>query len=175
MSRVVGLGHRADRDGSWDDVRVNDRTLAGARPKVSSFIIRTDGQLLVFSHPESPEAGIQVPAGGIEPGEDPAAAAVRETEEETGRTGFAVESFVDRRLITEVRGGQPERHDRWFFHLSPPTGLPERWRHGEGSRPGAADWIPFEFFWIDSLADPLPLTPDHAVVFRLLRGRLGLV
>ena len=31
-------------------------------------------KLLVFSHPDFPEAGIQVPAGTIEPGEEPGAA-----------------------------------------------------------------------------------------------------
>lgn len=139
------------------------------RPKVSAFVTLADGRLLVFAHPESPDAGIQVPAGGIEPGEEPAAAAVRETEEETGFTGFVVERLVDRRLLQERRRGRLERHDRWFFHLVAPDGLPDRWQYGEGSGPAAEDWIPFEFFWIDPDAEPLPLTPDHAAVFRRLR------
>lgn len=74
-----------------------------AQPKVSAFITRPDRHLLVFSHPESPSAGIQVPAGGIDPGEDPATAAIREAEEETGYTGFTVERFVSRQLISELR------------------------------------------------------------------------
>lgn len=142
-----------------------------ARPKVSAFVTRADGRLLVFSHSESPDAGIQVPAGGIEPGEDPAAAAIRETEEESGFTGFTVERFVDRRLIREQRHGRTELHDRWFFRLLAPDGLPEQWRHGEGTGPDADDWIPFDFFWIDPDAEPLPLTPDHTEVFRRLRDQ----
>lgn len=153
---------------------MTDPTPTGARPKVSALIIRPDGRLLVFSHPESPEAGIQVPAGGIERGEDPAVAAVREAEEETGRAGYTVERLIERRLVSEVRGGREELHDRWYFQLTPPVGLPERWSHGEGTAPGADDWIPFDFFWIEAGPDPLPLTPDHAEVFRRLRRDLGL-
>jgi 8-oxo-dGTP pyrophosphatase MutT (NUDIX family) len=137
---------------------------------VSAFITRPDRRLLVFSHPESPSAGIQVPAGGIDLGEDPATAAVREAEEETGYAGFTVERFVDRQLISEVRRGRLELHDRCFFHLVPPAGLPDQWRHGEGV--GTDGCIPFDFFWIDSHAEPLPLTPDHAEVFRNLRREL---
>ncbi len=54
--------------------------------KVTAFVTRRapsgDGhELLVFRHPD---AGIQLPAGSVEPGESPAAAALREVEEETG-------------------------------------------------------------------------------------------
>ena len=43
----------------------------GVRPKVSAFVTRSDGRLLVFAHPDSPDAGIQVPAGGIDPDSEP--------------------------------------------------------------------------------------------------------
>ncbi len=52
--------------------------------KVSSFVTRTGrngAELLVFEHPS---AGIQVPAGSVEEGEAPVAAAQREVREETG-------------------------------------------------------------------------------------------
>jgi 8-oxo-dGTP pyrophosphatase MutT (NUDIX family) len=60
--------------------------------KVAAFVLRADhGQplLLVFDHPpaDGAEASVQVPAGTVEPGEAPAAAVVREVEEETGLTG----------------------------------------------------------------------------------------
>ncbi|MFU8852912.1 NUDIX hydrolase [Micromonospora sp. SL1-18] len=60
------------------------------RLRVAAYVIRRTGagpQLLVFDHVDFPEAGTQVPAGGIEPGETPAEAAVREVAEETGLTG----------------------------------------------------------------------------------------
>ena len=49
--------------------------------KVVCYVVHRT-RLLVFSH-EDPLAGVQVPAGTIELGEDPAEAAVRETFEET--------------------------------------------------------------------------------------------
>jgi 8-oxo-dGTP pyrophosphatase MutT (NUDIX family) len=54
--------------------------------KVTAFVTRGDGpahQLLVFRHPT---AGIQVPAGTVEPNESPEAAGLREVTEETGLT-----------------------------------------------------------------------------------------
>lgn len=56
-------------------------------PKVSAFITRGE-ELLVFTQPEHPEAGVQVPAGTMEPAEEPIVAALREAAEETGRSGF---------------------------------------------------------------------------------------
>lgn len=52
--------------------------------KVTAFITRqaaTGHELLLLSHPY---AGIQIPAGTVEPGEQPAAAVLREVAEETG-------------------------------------------------------------------------------------------
>ena len=49
----------------------------------------TNGRrLLPFTHPESPGAGVQVPAGTIEPGESPKHAVMREAREETGLAGL---------------------------------------------------------------------------------------
>jgi 8-oxo-dGTP pyrophosphatase MutT (NUDIX family) len=57
------------------------------RQRVACYVTR-DGhagpELLVFDHVDFPEAGTQVPAGGIDPGESLGAAAVREIREETG-------------------------------------------------------------------------------------------
>jgi 8-oxo-dGTP pyrophosphatase MutT (NUDIX family) len=57
--------------------------------KVTAFVVRAapgGPELLLFQHPY---AGIQIPAGTIEPGESPEAAALREAGEETGLTEFA--------------------------------------------------------------------------------------
>lgn len=153
-------------------VRASGR--AAAIPKVSSFVIDPSRGLLVFSQPEAPEAGIQVPAGTIEPGEEPAVAAVRETEEETGFSGFLLGRLLDRCPLQERRSGRDELHDRWFFRLDPPAGLPDRWRHGEcRASAGSESWIPFDFFWIDLDAEPSGLTPDHHRVLRNLRNDHG--
>ncbi|MFG2106652.1 NUDIX hydrolase [Micromonospora chersina] len=60
------------------------------RLRVAAYVLRRTPEgpeLLVFDHVDFPEAGTQVPAGGMEPGETPTQAAVREVAEETGLTG----------------------------------------------------------------------------------------
>ena len=47
------------------------------RNKVFAYIIRGE-HLLVFRHVDFPEAGIQIPGGTMEGGEDPALAVLRE-------------------------------------------------------------------------------------------------
>ncbi|MCW3820045.1 NUDIX domain-containing protein [Micromonospora sp. DR5-3] len=68
-------------------------SLLRPRLRVAAYVIRRAAagpELLVFDHVDFPEAGTQVPAGGIEPGETVAEAAVREVAEETGLTGVGV-------------------------------------------------------------------------------------
>jgi len=58
--------------------------------KVTAFVTRPHGaghDLLLFEHPN---AGIQLPAGSVEEGEDPQNAVVREVAEETGLTAVTV-------------------------------------------------------------------------------------
>ncbi len=62
--------------------------------KVTAFIIRERNsikELLVFKHPT---AGIQIPAGTVEEGEDIETAVKRETYEETGLRFVKVESYL---------------------------------------------------------------------------------
>jgi 8-oxo-dGTP pyrophosphatase MutT (NUDIX family) len=62
----------------------------GARIRATSYITRTTTQgpeLLVFDYPAEPCAGTHLPGGGVEPGERPDAAAIREAIEETGIAG----------------------------------------------------------------------------------------
>ena len=57
------------------------------RQKVYAYILQEKGfnwKLLVFKHMDFPEAGVQVPGGTVEPGEEMLVAATREAEEETG-------------------------------------------------------------------------------------------
>lgn len=63
------------------------------RLRVACYVVRETArghELLVFDHVDVPEAGTQVPAGGIEPGESVEEAAVREVAEECGLTGAVV-------------------------------------------------------------------------------------
>jgi 8-oxo-dGTP pyrophosphatase MutT (NUDIX family) len=60
------------------------------RVRATSYITRATAygpELLVFEYPAVPEAAVQLPGGGVEPGERPDAAAIREAVEETGIAG----------------------------------------------------------------------------------------
>ncbi len=62
--------------------------------KVSSFITQKRNDifsLLVFRHPT---AGIQIPAGSVEPGENIETTAIRETYEETGLQHVKIEAYL---------------------------------------------------------------------------------
>jgi 8-oxo-dGTP pyrophosphatase MutT (NUDIX family) len=61
--------------------------VAGTIDKVTAFVVRDDRDLLLFEHSY---AGIQIPAGTVEEGERPEAAALREVAEETGVTALTV-------------------------------------------------------------------------------------
>jgi 8-oxo-dGTP pyrophosphatase MutT (NUDIX family) len=133
---------------------------------VSVFVLDAAGRVLVFAHPEAPEAGIQVPAGTMEPGEEPEAAALRELCEETGLATFAITRFLARRELFEVRQGREEHHDRWFYQAVATAPLPEEWLGGEDS--AVEGWIPFRFFWLSRAEAELVLTRDHAEVLGLV-------
>lgn len=60
--------------------------MATPRIRVAAYVVRhrAVAELLVFDHVGLPEAGTQVPAGGVLPGEEPDDAVVREVTEGTG-------------------------------------------------------------------------------------------
>lgn len=118
--------------------------------KVLAYITRErDGrvELLVFDHVDAPEAGTQVPAGSIDPGESPLEAAVREAFEEVGVDRLTLVRVVGRfPFLNPVTGRWHERHVHWF---KAPSGLPERWVHTVSD--GVDDkGMRFECFWIDA-------------------------
>lgn len=99
---------------------------------------------------------MQVPAGTIRPGEEPRAAVLRETREETGYDCFAVVRDLG---VVEHDAGDAV-HVRHFFELRPTAPLPATWTSAEthdGQRPPTA----FDCFWV-------PLDPPPA-----LAGGLG--
>lgn len=104
------------------------RTLArqrGLRERVLAYVTRHPDELLVFEHtPEEPDAGVQVPAGGLEPGETPEQAAVREAREETGL------SLSGPTHLLSFNWTKRELSEVWhFFHLPAPTDIPDAWAH----------------------------------------------
>lgn len=78
-----------------------------------AVVVREDGRMLLPHWSEGDRGGWTLPGGGIDPGEDPAAAAVREVREETG---YDVELDgllgVDSLVIDAPDRIRPEDRDR---------------------------------------------------------------
>lgn len=109
------------------------------RVRVAASVIRRHPSpaLLVFDQPAFPEAGTQVHAGGVAPGEDPERAVLREVADETGLRG----ARVVRRVAVDGRphpeAGRP-RLTTCLLLDAPPDG-PAEWEHrvrGDGGDAG---------------------------------------
>lgn len=142
--------------------------------KVFAYITQGD-RLLVFTHTDFPEAGIQVPAGTVEPGEPPDAAVMREAVEESGLTGLVLDAFLGdhRRDMSDF--GMDEIHHRFFYHLRCVEPAPETWRHDETDPHGLPGHPPihFDFRWV-RLPDELPpLIAGHDQMIDRLLTRLA--
>lgn len=129
------LGHSAPARPARRDLIEERLPLAGPERtparKVVGYVVHS-GSLLVFTHDDVPleVAGVQVPAGTIEPGEAPEDAVVREVLEETG-----LEARIVRDLGAELFDlwpAKPELHERHFFQLAlVDEAVPSRWSAGE--------------------------------------------
>jgi 8-oxo-dGTP diphosphatase len=139
------------------------------KQKVFAYITHGD-RLLVFSHPYEPEAGIQVPAGTVEHGENPDTAVMREAYEETGLTGLRLVQFLGEQMLDRSDVGLDEVHHRRFYHLQCGDDPPERWRHEERDpSDGTPGPIIFELFWARMPDAIPPLIADHGTLLpRLL-------
>ena len=132
--------------------------------------ITSRGRLLVFRHTNFTEAGIQVPAGSVEAGEDPAYTAMREAEEETGLTGLSMSSCLGTDLVRVSINGQTVNLQRYFYHLHAPDMVPERWIHYENDpSDGSPSPIEFEFYWV-FLAGEVPYLAGDQDAFLHLVG-----
>lgn len=109
-------------------------------------------KLLVFTHP----AGmVQIPKGGVDPGESLDQAVLRELEEESGLRDAVIDSVgprLTRRVPQGPQGAGPEEDQTWhLFRLHPSPRTPERWQHtAYGS--DVEDGLVFVYEWV-ALAD----------------------
>lgn len=137
--------------------------------KVLAYITHGE-RLLVFRNPLAPEAGIQVPAGTVEEGEDPEAAVLREAVEETGLHDLTVVGLLGEQERDMAEYGRDEIHHRRFYHLRCTGDPPSTWRQDElHPSDGGAEPIPFDFFWA-RLPDEVPdlIADQGAMLPRLL-------
>ena len=95
------------------------------RRRVAVYVER-GSDLLVFEHRDHPEAGTQIPAGGLERDEPPEAGAVREVFEETGLRLAAAPSLLGTHEHPDGLG-RPSR--TYFFRINAPSDAPDAWEH----------------------------------------------
>jgi 8-oxo-dGTP diphosphatase len=117
------------------------------RQRVLAYVTRQrEGQteLLVFDHRDFPDAGTQVPAGRLEPGETLEEGLRRELHEEAGLVAFQIVRELPT-LGTWVEGSEYDDH-AFEIHLDGET--EERWEHvvdGDGDDAGLVfvyRWVP---------------------------------
>jgi 8-oxo-dGTP pyrophosphatase MutT (NUDIX family) len=106
MARWTVHGTRAAYRSPWVEVWLDDVEQPGGHrfehhvvkfpnPSVGTIVVDGDRTLLLWRHRHITDAwGWEIPAGWVDPGEDPAAAAAREIEEETGYRAATVEPLV---------------------------------------------------------------------------------
>ncbi|MEM1237211.1 MAG: RNA pyrophosphohydrolase [Pseudomonadota bacterium] len=83
------------------------------RKNVGVMLVNADGMVFVGQRRDNPSPAWQMPQGGIDKGEDPQAAALRELEEETGISPDLVE------IVGETEG--------WISYELPHDLIPKLW------------------------------------------------
>jgi 8-oxo-dGTP pyrophosphatase MutT (NUDIX family) len=139
--------------------------------KVIAYITSAD-RLLVFAHPYHPEAGIQVPAGTVEPGEPIEAAVLREAREETGLEELEIRAYLGAQVHDLAAYGRSGLLRRHFFHLVFHGEAPSRWTHFEmHPSEGAPDPIEFELYWVQLPSEVPNLAGQQDELLHLVRLR----
>ncbi len=138
-----------------------------SKTKVFAYVIHPClSNVLIARHVDFPEAGLQVPAGTVEPGEALEDALWREVEEETGLSSECFEPLVRKlgEAIVEVntsRGSQC--HYRHFFRLDVRGDVEclETWQHTETFCDDGSPPVLLEYFWCPVKLARHVLWPGH--------------
>lgn len=150
------------------------------RPCVGLVIVNRDGRVFAGQRIDNPGPAWQMPQGGIDPGETPREAALRELAEETGIAPDRVEILAETRdwlrydlppeLVPRLWGGRYRgQKQRWFLmrFLGSDADIDIRAGHPEFSRWA---WLAPE----DLLARIVPFKRDtYARVFAEFRDLIG--
>lgn len=117
--------------------------------RVGAYIIRQNRQglyeLLLFQHPDCPEAPLQIPGGGVDPEESLETALHREILEESGLSHLPL---LRKLGVAEICWREPRKliSYRHCFLLEAPQDTPNTWNHfvsGDGIDAGMC----FSYFW----------------------------
>ncbi|PPA68962.1 NUDIX hydrolase [Jeotgalibacillus proteolyticus] len=133
--------------------------------KVLAYITRVqDGsrELLVFSHRDYPEAGLQVPGGTVEDSELLIDALYREVEEECGLKRDELQLQGKLHKYMYYAEDRKKVYERNFFHLEVTTDTADEWEYvvdGDGEDGG----LHFQFRWTPIEDCSLAADLDNAV------------
>jgi 8-oxo-dGTP pyrophosphatase MutT (NUDIX family) len=116
--------------------------------KVLAYITRRSSnkvELLVFVHRGMPEAGIQVPAGTVEAGENSEVAIIREVTEESGLQDIVIKYKIHSSKFFNEDKNETQQRD--YFEMTAPPDTPNSWSYTVTV--GKEDkGLVFDFFWI---------------------------
>jgi 8-oxo-dGTP pyrophosphatase MutT (NUDIX family) len=137
------------------------------KEKVLVYIFRRRGpnaEVLVFEHADFPEAGLQVPAGTLEPGEDPADGALREAYEESGLSGLSIGRFIG--VFDWLRSDLNQLHHRHVYVLTCAERVRDTWLHTVTA--GEEDQgLRFRFYWLAADVAKQALSADQGAYIDL--------
>ena len=110
--------------------------------------ITSQDHIVLIAHIDYPNQKLQIPGGTIEAGEEPAEAALREAEEETGFKTLNLVRLLGDELYDMREFGRQEKIHGWFYQFTTDGfELGKTWRHDELHAHGGGGPIRYELSW----------------------------